>query len=107
MRQWQNKLFRQNEKKFYSQLVKDKSEARSPPDLVALETFWRYIFENPTKVNLDSSWLNDLQSKLADKYFVVEEPSIDEIALMVVWLSYAIGLLKDLMAFKGFGSNDL
>ena len=28
------------------------------------------------------------------------------VVLMVVWLSYAIGLLKNLMAFKGFGSND-
>ena len=31
------------------------------------------------KANLESSWFSDLQDKLTDKLYVVEEPAIDEI----------------------------
>jgi len=78
LRQCRISCFIKKRKKFYSQLLKHKSKVQSPPNLVALETFWRLIFENPTKANLDSSWLSDLRSKLADKLLIVEEPVIDE-----------------------------
>ena len=79
LRQWQNKLFRQNEKKFYSELLKDKDEVYPSPNLAALDSFWKNIFEDSAKANLNSSWLSDLQSKLADKSFIVEQPVIDEV----------------------------
>lgn len=79
LRQWQNKLFRQNENKFYSELLKDKAVVHPSPNLTALESFWRNIFENPAKANLGSPWLRDLEGKIADKSFIVEQPVIDEV----------------------------
>ena len=43
LRLWQNKLFHQNERKFYSELLADKNEVYPSPNLVALEDFWRNI----------------------------------------------------------------
>ena len=74
---WQNKLFRQNEKKFHAKVLKSKDTNYVSPDLTALKLFWRKIFETPAKASFNSSWLHDLQGKLADKSFVVEEPNID------------------------------
>ena len=78
LRQWQNKLFRQNEKRFYSELLKGTDEVHPSPDLAALESFWKNIFENPAKANLDTSWLSDLEGKIADRSFIVEQSVIDE-----------------------------
>ena len=41
LRYWQNLLFRQDKKKFYSELLGGKDVDQKPPDLVQLELFWR------------------------------------------------------------------
>ena len=78
LRHWQNLLFRQDEKKFYSELLGGKDVDQKPPDLVQLELFWRNIFENSTQAKLCSPWLDDLSSQLAAKSFTVGPPIIEE-----------------------------
>ena len=71
-------LFRQDEKKFYSELLGGKDVDQKPPDLVQLEQFWRNIFENSAQANLCSPWLDDFSSQLGAKSFTAGPPIIDE-----------------------------
>ena len=53
LRHWQNLLFRQDEKKFYSELLGGKDVDQKPSD-----------FENSAQGNLCSPWLDDLSSTI-------------------------------------------
>ena len=82
LRYWQNLLFRQNEKKFYSELLKATDAANSlAPDLTELEAFWKRIFENPAEANLHSVWLDTIHSQVAAKPVTVETPTISILCL--------------------------
>ena len=73
LRYWQNLLFLQNEKKFYSELLKATDAANSlAPDLTVLEAFWKRIFENPVETNLHSVWLDAIHSQVAANPVTVE-----------------------------------
>lgn len=76
-RYWQNVSFQCNEKQFYSELLKGKSDVLKPPELSQLELFWKGIFEKNTNANLQAPWLCELHSQLAHKSSSVKAPVID------------------------------
>lgn len=55
---YQNKLFRENTKKFYQLLNKQQDATSEPPSQPAVETFWRSILEDNVKHN-KALWIKD------------------------------------------------
>ena len=82
LRYWQNLLFRQHEKKFYSESLKATDAAKSPaPDLTELKAFWKGIFEKLAEANLHSVWLDAIHSQVTAKPVTVETPTISILCL--------------------------
>ena len=67
--------FRNNERAFYSGLLKRNDVVPPAPDISQLKSFRRNIFEKHSVANLNCSWLNDLQSHVnSSRSFVADSP---------------------------------
>lgn len=55
----QNKLFREDTKKFYSHLNKHQEITSEPPSQHSVETFWREILEDDAQHNSKATWIRE------------------------------------------------
>ena len=60
----QNKIFREDAKKFYRELGKNKIEVNNPPTTEEVETFWSNIWENEKEHNRNASWIKQQENQL-------------------------------------------
>ena len=107
LRLWQNKLFCQNERKIYSELLAGKNEVYPSPNLVALGDFWRNIFESPVKQTWSLLGLMTSRTSLKISYMLWKNLLLMRFVLMVVCPCYPNGLLLVLMVSRVSGLNNL
>ena len=75
----QNKMFREDAKRFYSELGKKTIKIQKPPDIGEVKKFWQNILEQEISHHKDAQWIKDQQEELKDinlmewKDFTVEE----------------------------------
>ena len=69
----QNKIFKQDAKKFYRELGKKRIDVTEPPTLDEVEEFWANIWENDKTHNENAEWikrLEDTQKELESQSWV-------------------------------------
>ena len=59
----QNRMFREDAKKFYRELGKMTIEIEKPPDIREVRNFWQNILEQ-VKCNEDAQWIKDQEEEL-------------------------------------------
>ena len=75
----QNKMFREDAKRFYRELGKKIIKIQKPPDIGEVKKFWQNILEQEISHHEDAQWIKDQQEELKDinqmewKDFTVEE----------------------------------
>ena len=60
----QNKMFREDSKRFYRELGKKTIQIEKPPDIGEVKKFWQNILEQEVKHNEDAQWINDQEEEL-------------------------------------------
>ena len=60
----QNKMFREDSKKFYRELGKKTIQIEKPPDIGEVKKFWQNILEQEVKHNEDAQWIKDQEEEL-------------------------------------------
>ena len=60
----QNKMFREDSKRFYRQLRKKTIQIEKPPDIGEVKRFWQNILEQEVKHNEDAQWIKDQEEEL-------------------------------------------
>ena len=60
----QNKMFREDSKRFYRELGKKTIQTEKPPDIREVKKFWQNILEQEVKHNEDAQWINDQEEEL-------------------------------------------
>ena len=60
----ENKMFREDSKRFYSELGKKTIQIKKPPDIGEVNKFWQNILEQEVKHNEDAQWINDQKEEL-------------------------------------------
>ena len=75
----QNKMFREDSKRFYRELGKKTFQTEKPPDIGEVKTFWKNILDQEVKYNEDAQWIKDQEEELQQinqmewKDFTVDE----------------------------------
>ena len=75
----QNKMFREDAKRFYRELGKNTIKIQKQPDIGEVKKFWQNIPEQEISHHKDAQWIKDQQEELKDinlmewKDFTVEE----------------------------------
>ena len=60
----QNKMFREDSKRFYRELGKMTIQIEKPPDIGEVKKFWQNILEQEVKHNEDAQWIKDQEEEL-------------------------------------------
>ena len=60
----QNKMFREDSKRFYRELKKKTIQIKKPPDIGEVKKFWQNILEQEVKHNEDAQWFKDQEEEL-------------------------------------------
>ena len=60
----QNKMFREDSKRFYRELGKKTIQIEKPPDIGEVKKFWQNILEQEVKHNEDAQWIKDQEEEL-------------------------------------------
>ena len=60
----QNKMFREDSKRFYRELGKKTIQIEEPPDIGEVKKFWQNILEQEVKYNEDAQWIKDQEEEL-------------------------------------------
>ena len=60
----QNKMFREDSKRFYRELGKKTFQIEKPPDIGEVKKFWQNILEQEVKHNEDAPWIKDQEEEL-------------------------------------------
>ena len=60
----QNKMFREDSKRFYRELGKKTIQIKKPPDIGEVKKFWQNILEQEVKHNEDAQWIRDQEEEL-------------------------------------------
>ena len=60
----QNKMFREDSKKFYRELGKKAIQTEKPPDIGEVKKFWQNILGQEVKHNEDAQWIKDQEEEL-------------------------------------------
>ena len=60
----QNKMFREDSKRFYRELGKETFQIEKPPDIGEIKKFWQNILEQEVKHNEDAQWIKDQEEEL-------------------------------------------
>ena len=109
----QNKMFKENTKRFYRELGKKTTEIHEPPRKEALENFWASIWENEKRHNERAEWIKQIENEnqqaptqewveisVAETTSAIKNssnwkaPGIDGIANF--WIKYLTALHEDL-----------
>jgi hypothetical protein len=59
----QNKMFKEDTKKFYRKLSMKKIEAREPPSMAEAETYWKSLWVEETEHNERAEWIRREQKR--------------------------------------------
>ena len=79
----QNKMFREDSKRFYRELGKETIQIEKPQDIGEVKKFWQNILEQEVKHNEDAQWIKDKEEELQQinqmewKDLIVEEPRVN------------------------------
>ena len=60
----QNKMLREDSKRFYRELGKKTIQIEKPPDIGEVKKFWQNILEQEVKYNKDAQWIKDQEEEL-------------------------------------------
>ena len=60
----QNKMFREDSKRFYRELGEKTIQIEKPPDIGEVKKFWQDILEQEVKHNEDAQWIKDQEEEL-------------------------------------------
>ena len=60
----QNKMLREDSKRFYRELGKKTIQTEKPPDIGRVKKFWQNILEQEVKHNEDAQWIKDQEEEL-------------------------------------------
>ena len=60
----QNKMFREDSKRFYRELGKKTIQNEKPPDIGEVKKFWQNILEQEVKHSEDAQWIKDQKEEL-------------------------------------------
>ena len=60
----QNKMFREDSKRFYRELGKKTIQTEKPPDIREVKKIWQKILEQEVKHNQDAQWIKDQEEEL-------------------------------------------
>ena len=60
----QNKLFREDSKRFYRELGKKTIQIEKPPDIGKVKKFWQNIWEQEVKHSENAQWIKDQEEEL-------------------------------------------
>ena len=60
----QNKMFREDSKRFYMELGKKTTQTEKPPDIGEVKEFWQNILKQEVKQNEDAQWIKDQEEEL-------------------------------------------
>ena len=62
----QNKMSRENSKRFYTELGKKTIQVEKRPDIGEVKKFWQNILEQEVKHNEDVQWIKDQEEELQE-----------------------------------------
>lgn len=80
----QNKMFRDDAKKFYRELGKKNIQIQRPPDSTETKQFWQNILEDEAEYNKDAQWIKDQEKEHDDlQQMKWEDISVEEVKASV------------------------